>query len=83
MDNASGFSGMNFMNFNLSRALSSFDITHNFRRQLRLRRQHPHAVGGLLSQPPGNANFISEKTQAHFGAVPPLLQRSMALAPTW
>jgi hypothetical protein len=30
MDNASGFSGMNFMNFNLSRALSSFDITHNF-----------------------------------------------------
>ena len=30
MDNASGFSGMNFLNFNLSRALSSFDITHNF-----------------------------------------------------
>src|SRR5438128_199689 len=24
------FSGMNFSNFNLSRALSSFDVTHNF-----------------------------------------------------
>src|SRR5205807_3477872 len=30
MDNASGFSTMNFSNFHLSRALSSFDATHNF-----------------------------------------------------
>ena len=30
MDNASGFSTMNFSNFRLSRALSSFDATHNF-----------------------------------------------------
>lgn len=30
MDNASSFSTMNFSNFHLSRALSSFDATHNF-----------------------------------------------------
>jgi hypothetical protein len=30
MDNASAFSTMNFSNFHLSRALSSFDATHNF-----------------------------------------------------
>ncbi len=30
MDNASAFSTMNFSNFSLSRALSSFDATHNF-----------------------------------------------------
>jgi hypothetical protein len=30
MDNASSFSRMNYTNFNLSRALSSFDVTHNF-----------------------------------------------------
>jgi hypothetical protein len=30
MDTASGFSTMNFSNFNLSRSLSSFDATHNF-----------------------------------------------------
>jgi hypothetical protein len=30
MDNASTFSTMNFSNFRLSRALSSFDATHNF-----------------------------------------------------
>jgi hypothetical protein len=30
MDNASNFSTMNFSNFHLSRALSSFDCTHNF-----------------------------------------------------
>jgi hypothetical protein len=30
MDDASGFNTMNFSNFHLSRALSSFDSTHNF-----------------------------------------------------
>ena len=30
MDNASGFTTMNFSNFHLSRALSTWDTTHNF-----------------------------------------------------
>jgi hypothetical protein len=46
LDNASAFSTMNFSNFRLSRALSSFDATHNFVLSYNYEIPFSHAFGG-------------------------------------